>query len=212
MLLHIFRLEAKASRSGRRKEHVAQDPRARARRVEDLMGRARGDIGSIGDRVALVEDPGGLLLREAIQEPDEGDLAPTLQCGVPQRSRLHILLFAQGPVLRREAGRDTKAELSKNFLFNCRKPARVAREGLWGALSFSELILGLIAGDTGRGVRNKAGTSSGWSAIIHDLLEITARRAYTRKIVNCTRVAAGRRGRLCLAIMNADEEKTRFGL
>jgi hypothetical protein len=119
-------------------------------------------------------------------------------------SRLHILLFAQGPVLRREPGRDTKAELSKNFLFNCRKPARVARVGLWGALSFSELILGLIAGDTGRGVRNKAGTSSGWSAIIHDLSEITAQRAYTRKIVNCTRVAAGRRGRLCLAIMNAD--------
>ena len=38
-LLHIFRLEAKASRSGRRKEHVAQEPRDRARRVEDINGK-----------------------------------------------------------------------------------------------------------------------------------------------------------------------------
>ena len=38
-LLHIFRLEAKASRSGRRKEHASARAASVARRVEDINGR-----------------------------------------------------------------------------------------------------------------------------------------------------------------------------
>lgn len=73
------------------------------------------------------------------------------------------------------------------------------------SISFSELLFGLIAGNTGRGVRNGRHLS-GWSAIIHDLLEVTATRVYRRKIVNCTKIVAGQRGRFCLAVMNAESK------
>jgi hypothetical protein len=72
-------------------------------------------------------------------------------------------------------------------------------------MPFSELLFGLIVGDTGRGVRYKADHLSGWSRVIHDLLEITASRAYRRKILNANKVERGRRGRVCLAFLTTQE-------
>jgi hypothetical protein len=71
------------------------------------------------------------------------------------------------------------------------------------SLLFSELVIGLLEGNTGRGVRKTLSGSSGWSAIIHDLLDVTADRLYRRKIVNSSKIASGRRGRFCLATMNS---------